>query len=66
MSETEQRQRVVDVARTWLGTPYHSAARVKGVGVDCLTVLAEVYHEAGIIGHVDIPYYPNDFMLHSV
>jgi len=59
-----KRQEVVAVARTWLGTPYHAMGRVKGVGVDCLTLLAEVYTEAGIIPRVDIPYYPQDWHLH--
>lgn len=30
-------------AITWLGTPYHHQGRVKGVGVDCGTLLCEVY-----------------------
>lgn len=60
----ERRQRVVEVARSWLGTRYHHHARVKGAGADCLTLLAEVYHEAGIIGKVEVPYYPPDWNLH--
>jgi cell wall-associated NlpC family hydrolase len=64
--ELQQRQRVVSVARSWLGTPYHTGARVKGRsgGVDCLTLLAEVYAEAGLVGHIAIPYYPHDWHLH--
>jgi NlpC/P60 family putative phage cell wall peptidase len=49
---------------SWLGTPYHHAARLKGVGVDCLTLLAEVYERAGIIPRVEIPFYPPDWNLH--
>lgn len=64
-TEAEQRKRVVEVARTWVGTPYHTAGRVKGAGVDCLTILAEVYHEAGLIERADIPYYPADWHLHK-
>jgi cell wall-associated NlpC family hydrolase len=33
----------VDEARTWLGTPFHHAARVRGAGVDCGQLLAAVY-----------------------
>jgi len=62
--ENAERRRVVEVAHEWLGTPYHTGGRVKGVGVDCLTLLAEVFQEAGVVGHVDIPYYPNDWHLH--
>lgn len=63
-SEAEQRQRIVTIAHSWLGTPYHCQGRVKGVGVDCLTVLAEVFAEAKLIASVEIPHYPQDFMLH--
>jgi cell wall-associated NlpC family hydrolase len=57
-------QRIIEAAHTWLGTPYHTGARVKGAGVDCLTLLAEVYTEAGVIPRVEIPYYPHDWHLH--
>jgi len=63
-SEFRQRERVIEVARSWLGTPYHPMGRIKKVGVDCLTLLAEVYHEAGVIERVDVPYYPQDWHLH--
>jgi len=62
--ETEQRARVVAVAHSWLGTPYHTGARLKGAGVDCLTLLAEVFAEAGLIARPDIPHYPQDWHLH--
>ena len=66
MSEEEQRNLVVKVARSWHGTPYHTGGRVKGPrgGVDCLTVLAEVFREAGLVERVAIPYYPPDWHLH--
>ena len=55
---------VIEEAREWLRTPYHHMARVKGVGADCLTLLAEVYERAGVIPHVDVPFYPPDWNLH--
>lgn len=58
------RQAVVAEAASWLGTPYHHMGRIKGVGVDCLTLLAEVYERAGVIGHAEIPFYPPDWHLH--
>jgi NlpC/P60 family putative phage cell wall peptidase len=59
------RAAVVAEARTWLGTPYHHMGRVKGVGCDCLTLLAEVYAAAGIIAPVaEIQFYPPDWHLH--
>ncbi|MDX2308460.1 MAG: NlpC/P60 family protein [Hyphomicrobium sp.] len=38
-------QAIVFVARTWIGTPYHHQASVKGVGADCLGLVRGVYRE---------------------
>jgi|ERR1700722_18035664 hypothetical protein len=59
-----QRQRVVAEAEAWLRTPYHHMGRIKGGGTDCLMLLAEVYEAAGVIPHVDVPFYPPDWNLH--
>jgi cell wall-associated NlpC family hydrolase len=59
-----QRQRLVAEAETWLRTPYHHMGRIKGGGTDCLMLLAEVYEAAGVIRHVDVPFYPPDWNLH--
>jgi cell wall-associated NlpC family hydrolase len=59
-----QRQRVVAEAETWLRTPYHHMGRIKGGGTDCLMLLAEVYEAAGVIPHIDVPFYPPDWNLH--
>lgn len=64
MSEQQQRQAVIDEARTWLGTPYHHRGHVKGGGVDCAWLLIEVYAAAGMISRFDPGYYPQDVMLH--
>ncbi len=37
----------VQEALTWLGTPYHHQGRIKGVGVDCGTLICEVYEKVG-------------------
>ena len=66
------RQAVVAEAVSWLRTPYHHMGRIKGAaggpsgagGVDCLTLLAEVYERAGVIRHAVIPFYPPDWHLH--
>lgn len=58
------RRRVIAEAESWLGTPYHHMGRLKGVGCDCLTLLAGVYHAAGVIPAPDIPFYPPDWHLH--
>ena len=43
------RDKVVQEALTWLGTPYHSHARIKGVGVDCAQLPVAVYVACGLI-----------------
>ena len=62
--EQAQRLAVVQEALTWLGTPYHTMARVKGAGVDCGMILAEVFHQAGVVPQVDVEAYPADWHLH--
>lgn len=58
------RQEVVAEARSWLRTPYHHHARVKGVGVDCAMFLAEVYERTGLVEHVETGHYPHDWHDH--
>lgn len=59
-----KRQAVLDIARTWLKTPWHHRARVKGAGVDCAQILIAVYAEAGLIDEFDTGDYPPDWMMH--
>jgi NlpC/P60 family putative phage cell wall peptidase len=58
------RQAVVQEAASWIGTPFHHAARVKGAGVDCLMLLAEVYERAGVSRRIEPPFYVPDWHLH--
>lgn len=52
------RVQVVEHARTWIGTPFHHAARVKGVGVDCAGVPIGVSRELGTVpADFDVPPY---------
>ena len=60
----ERRAAVVAEAMTWLGTPFHHQGRVKGGGVDCAMILAEVYERCGLVAPVDAGYYPPDWHLH--
>jgi NlpC/P60 family putative phage cell wall peptidase len=39
------RPRIVSLARTWLGTPYHHQASVKGAGADCVGLIRGVWRE---------------------
>jgi cell wall-associated NlpC family hydrolase len=59
-----QVQAVITEAQSWLGTPYHSHGRLKGVGVDCAMLLLETYSRAGIIIPFDPGHYPEQFGLH--
>ncbi len=36
-------------ARTWLGTPFHHQARLKGKGCDCLGLIVGVVDELGLV-----------------
>lgn len=38
-------QRIVSVARSWIGTPYRHQASLKGVGCDCLGLVRGVWRE---------------------
>ncbi len=38
--------------------------RIKGAGVDCAMFPLEVYREAGLIGDLEVPFYPHDWHLH--
>ena len=66
MSDNEERSRaaVIAEARSWLRTPWHHMGRVKGAGVDCATLLAEVYHAAGLVPEIEPEEYPMDHMMH--
>lgn len=59
-----KRKSVLAIARTWLKTPWHHRARVKGAGVDCAQILIAIYAEAGLIDEFDTGDYPPDWMMH--
>lgn len=60
------RQDIVDSVRTWLETPYHHQARVKGAGVDCAQLIAGVAEECGYIEPgVAIQNYSTEWHLHN-
>lgn len=59
------RDKIVKEALSWIGTPYHARANIKGVGVDCGQILIEVFGNVGIIDKFDTGYYPIDFAMHS-
>lgn len=60
-----QRAAVVAAARSWIGTPYHHAADVKGAGVDCAMILVRVYCDLRLVQSFDPRPYTRDWMLHK-
>ena len=65
-AETEviQRAAVLAEARSWIGTPYHNCADIKGVGVDCGMLLVRVFVDSGLVAPIDPRPYPVDWHLH--
>ena len=57
MTIIELRSAVVAEARSWIGTPYHEGGRKKGVGCDCVTLIAEVLLACGIVSNADIEFF---------
>jgi cell wall-associated NlpC family hydrolase len=66
VTEAEQRSAIVAEARSWLGTPYHHAADLKGRkgGVDCAMLLVRVYCDLGLVEAFDPRPYTKDWFLH--
>jgi cell wall-associated NlpC family hydrolase len=62
--EEEIRKKLVEEAKSWIGTPFHHEARVKGAGVDCGMLLLEIGERVGLVPHIEVKHYPHDFMLH--
>lgn len=63
----ELRQTIIQEAETWIGTPYHAGARIKGAGCDCLTFIAGVLINVKVVPeNVEIPFYRTDFMKHGI
>lgn len=53
--------KVIAVARSWLGTPYHDQASLRGVGCDCLGLARGVWREVAGPEPFPIPPYSRDW-----
>lgn len=51
------RAEVVEEALSWIGTPYHHQARLKGVGVDCIGIITCIGKKFGF-SNFDVTNYP--------
>ncbi len=65
MTEQQKRAAVIVEAKSWLGTPYMSGQRMKGIGCDCGTFLLEVFLRCGLIPYEDQGIYARDWHLHA-
>jgi NlpC/P60 family putative phage cell wall peptidase len=45
MDDKTARERIVAMARRWLGTPYHHQASLRAVGCDCLGLVRGVWRD---------------------
>lgn len=52
-----RRDHVTHEALSWIGTPFHPFAEVKGSGVDCIHLIAAIYRETGFIQDFNPPSY---------
>lgn len=59
-----RREQVVIAAQSWVGTPYHHMARVKGAGCDCGQLIIAAFVEAGAVPDFDTGHYTMDWHLH--
>ena len=67
MNIEQERQAAVAEAKTWINTPYHHEARVKGPdgGIDCAQLLYMVYRACDLIPEFTIEHYSHDWHLHQ-
>lgn len=65
MHEVAERLRIVEVAKTWMNTPFHDCAGIKGIGVDCAYLPIRILNETGLFDRIpDPPPYSPQVMLH--
>jgi cell wall-associated NlpC family hydrolase len=63
-TQEEQRHQVSAIALSWVGTPFHDNAEIKGAGVDCARLLKRVWEESGLIECFTLPHYSPQHMAH--
>jgi len=59
------RNSIVEEAYECLKTPYHVLGQVKGVGLDCMTLLIQVYSRVNLVNWFKAPHYSPDFYKHK-
>lgn len=59
------REWLVLEALSWMGTPYLKNRRLKSVGCDCATFIAEVLITCGLMPREDLGVYSHDWFQHT-
>lgn len=60
------RDKIVEEAKSWIGTPYHDHSGIKGAGVDCAFFPLRVYQAVGKVPtDFEVPYYSPQQWLNS-
>lgn len=67
MTNVELRKKIVEEARSWIGTPYVLRGEVKGPngGCDCGSFLLSVYKACGLMKDEELGIYNHDWWLHK-
>ena len=55
---------LVKCAQSWSGTPFSAHSRVRGAGVDCIHLAAEIYLQCGALADYKFPQYTLDAGAH--
>jgi len=61
MQTSLTRAAIVDAARTWIGTPYHHQASLRGVGTDCLGLVRGIWRDVYGVDAEQPPAYSRDW-----
>lgn len=64
-TEEKQRNKIIEIAKQYINTPYHECGMIKGVGVDCGSFIACVFNEAGLIPKIQLGNYSVNVHLHK-
>ena len=48
---SKDRQKIINEARTYLGTPFHHQGRLKGIGIDCIGLIVNVGKSLNLMSH---------------
>ena len=65
MTDDEIRQSIVTEAMSWIGTPYHLSSRIKGVGIDCATLILQVMVNCDVFTDERLGHYNSDWWCHT-